>query len=458
VRYDDPLRARLEALRGVSSSPHRRGRDFEKIVAEIFARAGFDVVVDPGAARPRQTDVYASRGSDAYLIETKWQINPAGSPDVDEMRSRLGRQPPGVVGVLVTIAGITEEGLREIERQRERPILVVEDNEIESVLDGSTDLRQLLRAKHTQLTVHGLATGAPPRAFVGSRRDQSESLLIVGANGAQQQWIEGSGGFDSALWALDLGDIDWVVAGGAGVSLDLRVEVQTLDDVCQVFNELAALNWLTHKAAWRIQQSTMDWTGIGLESMITALRERDSRYASLERAHHREVLLATDACPGGWYTLEVDLDARSEQVYSVDVSVQLEGIPVDAGEIQRVGDRLGIADTGFFRPRTEKSVVSTRLREPLQVSPTMWIIEREPDDPGSPLWVRGMAFDCPPRLSDEDLPIVLEAGSVVLADLRSWHPADQPRSSYFLERVDWAFSSNAMVARAIVEWPDQPLA
>lgn len=200
MRYDDPLRARFDALKEESASPHGRGRDFEKIVAEIFDRAGFDVVIDPGAARPRQTDVYASRGSDAYLIETKWQSSPAGSPDVDEMRSRLERQPSGVEGVLVTMAGITEEGLREIEERRARPILLIDGGEIESVLGGSTDLRQLLRAKHTQLAVHGLATGSPPRPFVASRRDQSEPLLIVGADGAQQRWIEGVSSFHDTLW------------------------------------------------------------------------------------------------------------------------------------------------------------------------------------------------------------------------------------------------------------------
>lgn len=168
------------------------------------------------------------------------------------------------------------------------------------------------------------------------------------------------------------------------------------------------------------------------------------------------MLVATDACPGGWYTLEADLDARSERAYSIHVSVQLVGVPVDAGEIQRVCERLGIADAGFFRPRTEKSVASLRLREPLHVNPSAWIIEQEPDDPHSPLWARGVAFRCPTGLLDAGLPIPLEDGSVILADLRSWHPADQRRSSYLLERVEWAYSSDAMVARAIVDWANEP--
>jgi len=34
------------------------------------------------------------------------------------------------------------------------------------------------------------------------------------------------GDFDDIVWTLELPDIDWVAAGGAGVSLDFQVEVE----------------------------------------------------------------------------------------------------------------------------------------------------------------------------------------------------------------------------------------
>jgi hypothetical protein len=95
VRHEDPLRAKLDDL-SEATDPHRRGKAFEQIVAEIFTRAGFDVVGNPGAAYPRQTDVYASDQRDGYLIEAKWASDRIGSPEVDEMRSRLRRQPRSV--------------------------------------------------------------------------------------------------------------------------------------------------------------------------------------------------------------------------------------------------------------------------------------------------------------------------------------------------------------------------
>ena len=48
-------------------------------------------------------------------------------------------------------------------------------------------------------------------------------------------------------------------------------------------------------------------------------------------AHHREMLVVADVCSGGWYTLLADLDASSDWVQSVDLSLQLAGIPRTQG-------------------------------------------------------------------------------------------------------------------------------
>jgi hypothetical protein len=57
-----------------------RGRMFEDVVRKLFERARFHVTRNAGAATPRQTDLFARRGDDEYLIEVKWRINPPMSP------------------------------------------------------------------------------------------------------------------------------------------------------------------------------------------------------------------------------------------------------------------------------------------------------------------------------------------------------------------------------------------
>jgi hypothetical protein len=454
VRYDDPLRARFEALRADSVDRHARGRQFEQVVAELFDRAGFDVVANPGAARPRQTDIYATRHGEAYLIEVKWRDAPLGASDIDDLRDRLRRQPSGVVGVIVTMGVVSDAALSEIERDRAMPILVVDEREIEELVRGASDFRRLLRGKYTQLTVHGRASGSPPHSFVSSTRDQTEPLAILGMDGSPRPWVEGGGDYYDAVWALGLPDIDWVTAGGTGVSLDFPVHVGNLDDVHAVCDELAALNWLTHGAAWTIQQSEANWHGFGRESMLMALAERASRYEELSRIHHREVLVATDECPGGWYTLVADLDARSTRAYRIDISIQMTGVPLEPAEVKRILSRVGADEFTFFRPRTEPSVIRYRLADPIEVRPTAWILEHEPDDPRDPWWIRGIAFTNPMSAQGDALPVPFSTDSAIVASLRSWHPNDGAPKRYLLERIEWAWSSDAVVVRAIADWPD----
>ena len=211
--------------------PHSRGYRFEEIVAEIFTRAGFDVVMGPEAAAPRQTDVYASDHRDGYLIEAKWRSERIGSRDVDDVRSRLRRQPSHVVGVLVTMGGIAEQAFAEIERDRSRVIVLVNRQEVHGLVDGSVDLRRLLGLKRRQLVVHAQASGTPPAEFVSSPRDRRGPPRLVDANGSELSWVADTSSYLDSCWALSIPDVDWVTAGGAGITLDLGVPVSSLKEL-----------------------------------------------------------------------------------------------------------------------------------------------------------------------------------------------------------------------------------
>ena len=295
VRYDDPLRAKLEQLT-TATDPHFRGRAFEHVVAEIFDRAGFDVVTNPRAAHPRQTDVYASNHRNGYLIEAKWSKDRIGSAEIDNMRSRLGRQPSDVIGVIVTMGDVAEQAFAEIERDRSRVILIINQTEVENLIDANLDLRRLLDLKRRQLVVHGKASGASPAGFVSSVRDRRTALRFVAGDGSELPWITGTADYLDSCWALKIADIDWVSAGGAGVVLDLRVPADSLDALRKALGHLRALNWLGPDPSWTIQQNSRTWNAFGLDALLVALDSRDARYADLDRPHHREMLVLADVC------------------------------------------------------------------------------------------------------------------------------------------------------------------
>src|SRR5262245_13292239 len=82
-----------DQLQDIVRIPHaaRRGRALESFVADLFRQAKFRVRPDPRAAKPRQTDILASKVGDVYLIECKWRSDKANIDDLDSLRSRLRR-------------------------------------------------------------------------------------------------------------------------------------------------------------------------------------------------------------------------------------------------------------------------------------------------------------------------------------------------------------------------------
>jgi hypothetical protein len=86
--------AEFESLKKRTDA-HRRGYDFQPFVGNLFRAQHFKVEEKAGISAPRQVDLLATRGEEVYLIETKWQQDPADIDDVDALFTRLEPVPPG---------------------------------------------------------------------------------------------------------------------------------------------------------------------------------------------------------------------------------------------------------------------------------------------------------------------------------------------------------------------------
>ena len=72
MRDSSALPKEFESLKQRTDA-HRRGYDFQPFVGRIFQAKHFRVEKKPRAAKPRQVDLFATRGDEVYLIETKWR-------------------------------------------------------------------------------------------------------------------------------------------------------------------------------------------------------------------------------------------------------------------------------------------------------------------------------------------------------------------------------------------------
>jgi hypothetical protein len=280
-----PLLREYERLRD-STNPQRRGYELQALVARILGNSHFKVETKPRSARPRQTDLFASRGDTIYLIETKWRGKKADVDDIDSLYARLDAVPAHVIGLLVSYAGFTASVLDRVRERSARPVILVTGEELGAALQWDGDFVGLLRQKANSLLVH---RDVPVDADVGrSRRARrprvrasdlpSSDRIFVLPDGTRSRWLACRGGFGMFTFVPELEDIDWVPASGLGVTLDIPLPVQDQATFLTLLNQLAAMGWVTPKGCWSIQQATAIWHGFGADALVEALRGWKARY------------------------------------------------------------------------------------------------------------------------------------------------------------------------------------
>jgi hypothetical protein len=368
-----------------ASDHHARGREFEKLVGTLLRAGHLKVVPNPGTARPRQSDLLATGISDAFLVETKWQRALVAAGEIDSLISRLRRTESRVVGVFVSVSGFTREARDVVTASRDRPVLLVDGGELEDLLSWDPDLVGLLRRKREDLLVRGKSiarVSTRPRP----RKAASDIFAVPDLNfrlpdGESHSWLSGRGAYGHFTFALDIVDIDWVAAGGAGVSLDISIPIEGQKGLLDLVAYLTEVGWAHESGQWSIEQSEITWHGIGGKPLVDAVTGWKSRYSVLKKVHHTEVLCYYDTCAGGYYTLKADIEAGGRRnVWQCDLSFQLSGIPLDSEPFHQLASNFEVKGALYFRPRTEKSVERSHLasaRNPVRVQPLAPIVQPE---------------------------------------------------------------------------------
>lgn len=460
------LRARLEAI-GQIGRATTRGLALERFIADVFRQYHFKVNLNPGVARPRQTDVLATKITEVYLIECKWRSDKANIDDIDSLRSRLRRTNGGVIGVLVSVPGFSGSVLFDVEHHREQPILLISGDELQLIASGSDSLSNLLWRKKEALLADGrVLLDEPARKRTTKRRlmalPPAESQFVL-PEGGSSQVIRCEGVFGQFVFAHELPDIDWMPATGLGVTLDVALQVLDQRGLLDLIDKLADLGWATLNARWSIQQSTRNWHGLGSAAFAVELPRWQQR-ADGPEVHHSEEICYLDRCDGGFYTLTAKLAAHKiRQTTMASLSFQLEGTPLDAGPLLQLCRSVGVHDSLYFRPRTKKSVSrhlpSGLLVESVQPIYYLTTTERDPDFPFAE-WVTGIVIINPFRRSPENesserLPEelrLLRDSEQLVCDLAHHHPRNGRRYVYHLRGFEHAWTSDVMVCRPIADW------
>jgi len=470
VRRDHhPHRERFEQLKVDRGSPQQRGLQFERLIQDLFRQAHYRVERGAGAARPRQTDVLAtSPGHDTLLIECKWRKQLAGSDDVDSLRSRLNRIPGAVTGVLISVSGFTAAAIKEVEGRREQPILLVGAEELDEVTDTWGDLRQMLSIKAEMLLIQGrvhllanASTPPPaPRHPVGPPTLGDEVFVD---NTGRVPWIAAPGGFGQFTFTREIHS-EWF-ASDPGVVLDIPLaSLRHQDDLVWALCEFASLGWTTGGGHWSLHQQETNWHGIGAASLSVALEQRMDRYEGAGRIHRTEELTYYDRCDGGFYTLTAELDSRAGEVSYAALSMQMAGVPFDQHPLEELCRTFGVFAPLFYRPRVNETSQdgASMLRDGSPLTPVALILHEDPDDSHDPHWVCGIVAVNPlfrAGIESDDagqLPWALRESQLIVCDVPDWHPVGE-RHTYRLQRCRWTETSDALIVRAVANWPSSEI-
>ena len=449
------------------SDPHDRGYAFQGFVADLFTAVDFEVTPNAGAARPRQTDLIARRGDEAYLIEAKWESTKAGSPEVDALHSRLRRTSADLVGVFFAYGGFNDNALDVVLQERSRPVLLFDRDAIEELDVRPKELLRLIDLKRTTLVDRGeVHAGGSGKTRFHNLGLPASTAQFLHPDGSRTPTYASGGEYNKLVFATNLVDVDWTTSLGRGVTLDLPLGVHAVQELVVVFKDLLEMGWTARRSykierapRWSIQQADTNWHGDGTREFIAALKGWKGRYAGIgeARLHHTEEFVYTDQCRYGFFTLtgQVSADPRRIVLRSV-LSFQLYGIPLDQEMIRRLARRFD--DQAVFRPLDGEARKFRHLRDeaPKRITPLCLVVDKVDGEE----WAVGIVIKnfyknrrrTMAAEARESLPWRIYDTDVLICDLAEWHLVDGPKTRYYLQALEWADTSESTVVRPVANW------
>jgi DNA-binding MarR family transcriptional regulator len=447
-----------------ASSAQARGFELERLTAAVLRRASFRVELNSGVASPNQTDLLASCGPTDYVIEVKATTKPAGLQALNQLHDRL-RLAPGTVGVLVSLNGFVGNLPEKVRSDRSLPVLLVGRDELQFLVERPWAARTLLQRKLDRLRRDGLVAGPEELESLsvgGPGELETDSAWLVDPDGERASWATGAGEFGLFSFAGSYEALDSDRRWAGRHRFDLNVAVFSQKDMLTKLDELESLGWLTCDGRWCIQQSRLNWHGVGADALKEALRDWKQRYDGLQDPHYREEVVYSDACHLGAYVLVFDIAARpAREVWYARMCVQIQGIPLDPQPYQELARTMSGKTEGIFftSARPQGGTWNPGGHKVRKLKPVARIATKrsllDPDEQ----YVRGVVLTNPFhgkdwRLLPDGCPRQLVESELFVCQLGSWHRLADGPATYQINDIEWAPMSEGVVISVRADWDD----
>ena len=139
---------------GARSDRQAAGIELEPLLCELFGlfdlspRAGFCVT-------GQQVDGALELSGQHYLVEAKWTAHPIGFAELATFQAKVEGKSHATFGIVITINGVTSDGLEALTRGKSPRIVVIDGNDLYNILKGEMPLDDFLRLRVRLLAQEG---------------------------------------------------------------------------------------------------------------------------------------------------------------------------------------------------------------------------------------------------------------------------------------------------------------
>jgi len=363
----EELRARFSQLLKLPN-PHLRGKQFEKMLADLMHVEGCEVSLNSVAAKPRQTDFAINCAEGTFLAEAKWKKGRVDVGDIDSLRSRIRRGVPGTWGCIFSMSDYSKTALDELSRDKALPILPFNAAEINLLFNGKLSFLEVLHRKKSNL------------------RDKSKLLFVVQKNAGPHasfdppteqivrkkrhvEWWECEATEYDLVYARSCPYVAW--NSDLPQAVTTTVDVSSLEDLERVFLAASKALNLSGNGSFTIYQENRNWHGIGISNWAKCISDWKKRYAtqSWDSYHHSEELAYFEQFDVGMFAISGrQRVGDSTFLHSFELEFLLPGIPIDTDRYKTFMQIAGASFPFFYQKRNpERSVIHLKPSVPLDV-------------------------------------------------------------------------------------------
>lgn len=131
---------KLRRLEG--HTPQSRGQRFNGLIAEVFQSWGIDAHADFDARG--NIDVAFSLDGTRYILEAKWEAEPADTGTIAKLQKRVRQRLGGTIGVVLAMSGFSPDAHHDLRDGERLEVLLIEREHFEAILTGLVPPQELV--------------------------------------------------------------------------------------------------------------------------------------------------------------------------------------------------------------------------------------------------------------------------------------------------------------------------